>query len=90
MLETITELFPSYNAKGMISFSSLFVEKLPSHRDYQQCAVPEKQDIMKVLWGQCSPVGLNAYKQPLLIHPPLSFLLFLIPLRVLSTKNSFH
>ncbi|KAK1333645.1 hypothetical protein QTO34_006030 [Cnephaeus nilssonii] len=29
------------------SFSSLFVEKLPSHRDYQQCAVPEKQDIMK-------------------------------------------
>ncbi|XP_042765179.1 AMSH-like protease isoform X3 [Panthera leo] len=28
---------------------SLFVEKLPSHRDYQQCAVPEKQDIMKKL-----------------------------------------
>nr|KAF6425805.1 STAM binding protein like 1 [Molossus molossus] len=30
-------------------FITLFVEKLPSHRDYQQCAVPEKQDIMKVL-----------------------------------------
>ncbi|XP_045424724.1 AMSH-like protease isoform X2 [Lemur catta] len=28
-------------------FITLFVEKLPSHRDYQQCAVPEKQDIMK-------------------------------------------
>ncbi|MXQ80532.1 hypothetical protein E5288_WYG008960 [Bos mutus] len=27
----------------------LFVEKLPNHRDYQQCAVPEKQDIMKKL-----------------------------------------
>ena len=28
---------------------SLFVEKLPSHRDYQQCsAIPEKQLIMKV------------------------------------------
>lgn len=34
--------------KGCVSFSSLFVEKLPGHRDYQQCAVPEKQDIMKV------------------------------------------
>ncbi|XP_037353210.1 AMSH-like protease isoform X3 [Talpa occidentalis] len=30
-------------------FITLFVEKLPSHRDYQQCAVPEKQDIMKKL-----------------------------------------
>uniref|UniRef100_A0A8C5RBW7 STAM binding protein like 1 n=1 Tax=Laticauda laticaudata TaxID=8630 RepID=A0A8C5RBW7_LATLA len=28
-------------------FITLFVEKLPCHRDYQQCAVPEKQDIMK-------------------------------------------
>ncbi|EGV91930.1 AMSH-like protease [Cricetulus griseus] len=28
-------------------FITLFVEKLPSHRDYQQCEVPEKQDIMK-------------------------------------------
>nr|KAF6459119.1 STAM binding protein like 1 [Rousettus aegyptiacus] len=28
-------------------FITLFVEKLPGHRDYQQCAVPEKQDIMK-------------------------------------------
>lgn len=27
---------------------SLFVEKLPAHRDYQQCSVPEKQLIMKV------------------------------------------
>ncbi|XP_043836220.1 AMSH-like protease isoform X2 [Dromiciops gliroides] len=30
-------------------FITLFVEKLPSHRDYQQCAIPEKQDIMKKL-----------------------------------------
>ncbi|XP_040831689.1 AMSH-like protease isoform X2 [Ochotona curzoniae] len=30
-------------------FITLFVEKLPSHRDYQQCAVPEKQDIIKKL-----------------------------------------
>ncbi|XP_060041417.1 AMSH-like protease isoform X2 [Erinaceus europaeus] len=28
---------------------TLFVEKLPNHRDYQQCEVPEKQDIMKKL-----------------------------------------
>ncbi|XP_039990613.1 AMSH-like protease isoform X3 [Xiphias gladius] len=28
-------------------FITLFVEKLPSHRDYQQCSVPEKQLIMK-------------------------------------------
>ncbi|XP_069467371.1 AMSH-like protease isoform X3 [Ambystoma mexicanum] len=30
-------------------FITLFVEKLPTHRDYAQCAVPEKQDIMKKL-----------------------------------------
>ncbi|XP_020829273.1 AMSH-like protease isoform X1 [Phascolarctos cinereus] len=30
-------------------FITLFVEKLPSHRDYQQCVIPEKQDIMKKL-----------------------------------------
>ncbi|XP_056651436.1 AMSH-like protease isoform X2 [Monodelphis domestica] len=30
-------------------FITLFVEKLPGHRDYQQCAIPEKQDIMKKL-----------------------------------------
>ncbi|KAF4085223.1 hypothetical protein AMELA_G00114650 [Ameiurus melas] len=30
-------------------FITLFVEKLPSHRDYQQCNVPEKQVIMKKL-----------------------------------------
>ncbi|XP_029465680.1 AMSH-like protease isoform X2 [Rhinatrema bivittatum] len=30
-------------------FIILFVEKLPNHRDYRQCAVPEKQDIMKKL-----------------------------------------
>lgn len=29
-------------------FITLFVEKLPSHRDYHQCAVPEKQVIIKV------------------------------------------
>ncbi|KFP07182.1 AMSH-like protease, partial [Phaethon lepturus] len=28
-------------------FITLFVEKLPSHRDYHQCAVPEKQVIIK-------------------------------------------
>ncbi|NXC15976.1 STALP protease, partial [Corythaeola cristata] len=28
-------------------FITLFVEKLPSHRDYHQCAIPEKQDIIK-------------------------------------------
>uniref|UniRef100_A0A9J8CRB3 STAM binding protein like 1 n=2 Tax=Cyprinus carpio TaxID=7962 RepID=A0A9J8CRB3_CYPCA len=33
-------------------FITLFVEKLPSHRDYQQCNVPEKQVIMKV--NMCS------------------------------------
>lgn len=32
----------------LLSLRSLFVEKLPSHRDYQQCNVPEKQVIMKV------------------------------------------
>ncbi|XP_067343785.1 AMSH-like protease isoform X3 [Channa argus] len=30
-------------------FITLFVEKLPSHREYQQCSVPEKQLIMKKL-----------------------------------------
>ncbi|NXK83798.1 STALP protease, partial [Amazona guildingii] len=30
-------------------FITLFVEKLPNHRDYHQCAVPEKQDIIKKL-----------------------------------------
>ncbi|NXH11063.1 STALP protease, partial [Bucco capensis] len=30
-------------------FITLFVEKLPSHRDYHQCAVPEKQFIIKKL-----------------------------------------
>uniref|UniRef100_A0A665VEF5 MPN domain-containing protein n=1 Tax=Echeneis naucrates TaxID=173247 RepID=A0A665VEF5_ECHNA len=30
-------------------FITLFVEKLPGHRDYQQCNVPEKQLIMKKL-----------------------------------------
>ncbi|XP_030631325.1 AMSH-like protease [Chanos chanos] len=30
-------------------FITLFVEKLPTHRDYQQCNVPEKQVIMKKL-----------------------------------------
>ncbi|TRZ03659.1 hypothetical protein DNTS_007796, partial [Danionella cerebrum] len=28
-------------------FITLFVEKLPRHRDYQHCNVPEKQVIMK-------------------------------------------
>ncbi|XP_073722897.1 AMSH-like protease isoform X1 [Misgurnus anguillicaudatus] len=30
-------------------FITLFVEKLPTHRDYQQCNIPEKQVIMKKL-----------------------------------------
>ncbi|XP_056153457.1 AMSH-like protease [Lampris incognitus] len=30
-------------------FITLFVEKLPKHRDYQQCSVPEKRLIMKKL-----------------------------------------
>uniref|UniRef100_A0A673BPK8 STAM binding protein-like 1 n=1 Tax=Sphaeramia orbicularis TaxID=375764 RepID=A0A673BPK8_9TELE len=30
-------------------FITLFVEKLPTHRDYQQCSIPEKQLIMKKL-----------------------------------------
>ncbi|KAG8552383.1 hypothetical protein GDO81_004505 [Engystomops pustulosus] len=29
-------------------FITLFVEKLPNHRDYQQCEIPEKQVILKV------------------------------------------
>lgn len=42
---------PLTKANTCVSFSRLFVEKLPSHRDYHQCAVPEKQDIIKVgLW----------------------------------------
>ncbi|NXY89417.1 STALP protease, partial [Alcedo cyanopectus] len=31
-------------------FITLFVEKLPSHRDYHQCVVPEKQDVIKVAY----------------------------------------
>ncbi|OXB54590.1 hypothetical protein ASZ78_004091, partial [Callipepla squamata] len=31
-------------------FITLFVEKLPSHRDYHQCAVPEKQVIIKLFF----------------------------------------
>ncbi|KAM7381021.1 hypothetical protein PAMA_012046 [Pampus argenteus] len=30
-------------------FITLFVEKLPAHRDYQQCSVPDKQLIMRKL-----------------------------------------
>ncbi|XP_067858628.1 AMSH-like protease [Heptranchias perlo] len=30
-------------------FITLFVEKLPKHRHYQTCAIPEKQDILKKL-----------------------------------------
>nr|DBA15210.1 TPA: hypothetical protein GDO54_004454 [Pyxicephalus adspersus] len=30
-------------------FITLFVEKLPHHRDYQQCEIPEKQDILQKL-----------------------------------------
>ncbi|XP_053307093.1 AMSH-like protease [Spea bombifrons] len=30
-------------------FITLFVEKLPQHRDYHQCEIPEKQDILKKL-----------------------------------------
>ncbi|CAL8302603.1 unnamed protein product [Lota lota] len=36
-------------------FITLFVEKLPSHRDYQQCSVPEKQLIMKKLQDVAFP-----------------------------------
>ncbi|KAG7492705.1 hypothetical protein MATL_G00017660 [Megalops atlanticus] len=36
-------------------FITLFVEKLPSHRDYQQCSVPEKQVIMKKLQDVAFP-----------------------------------
>uniref|UniRef100_W5KK33 STAM binding protein like 1 n=1 Tax=Astyanax mexicanus TaxID=7994 RepID=W5KK33_ASTMX len=39
-------------------FITLFVEKLPSHRDYQQCSVPEKQVIMK-------PVSVTACEEQL-------------------------
>uniref|UniRef100_A0A3B3DLP2 STAM binding protein-like 1 n=1 Tax=Oryzias melastigma TaxID=30732 RepID=A0A3B3DLP2_ORYME len=37
-------------------FITLFVEKLPSHKDYQQCsAIPEKQFIMKKLQEEAFP-----------------------------------
>ncbi|XP_014034770.1 AMSH-like protease isoform X2 [Salmo salar] len=36
-------------------FITLFVEKLPSHRDYQQCSVPEKQVIIKKLQDVAFP-----------------------------------
>ncbi|XP_053197615.1 AMSH-like protease [Scomber japonicus] len=36
-------------------FITLFVEKLPAHRDYQQCSVPEKQLIMKKLQDVAFP-----------------------------------
>ncbi|KAL0984131.1 hypothetical protein UPYG_G00137500 [Umbra pygmaea] len=36
-------------------FITLFVEKLPSHREYQQCSVPEKQVIMKKLQDVAFP-----------------------------------
>ncbi|XP_056433414.1 AMSH-like protease [Gadus chalcogrammus] len=36
-------------------FITLFVEKLPSHRDYHQCSVPEKQLIMKKLQDVAFP-----------------------------------
>ncbi|KAJ4919966.1 hypothetical protein JOQ06_000203 [Pogonophryne albipinna] len=32
-----------------VLYNNLFVEKLPAHRDYQQCSLPEKQLIMKKL-----------------------------------------
>ncbi|KAK1881744.1 AMSH-like protease [Dissostichus eleginoides] len=37
------------NDSNVNLYSSLFVEKLPAHRDYQQCSLPEKQLIMKKL-----------------------------------------
>ncbi|XP_064780312.1 AMSH-like protease isoform X1 [Oncorhynchus masou masou] len=36
-------------------FITLFVEKLPSHRDYRECSVPEKQVIMKKLQDVAFP-----------------------------------
>ncbi|KAJ8284838.1 hypothetical protein COCON_G00036880 [Conger conger] len=36
-------------------FITLFVEKLPSHRDYQHCSIPEKQVIMKTLQDVAFP-----------------------------------
>ncbi|KAJ7987743.1 hypothetical protein DPEC_G00329660 [Dallia pectoralis] len=36
-------------------FITLFVEKLPGHREYQQCNVPEKQVIMKKLQDVAFP-----------------------------------
>ncbi|XP_067408902.1 AMSH-like protease isoform X4 [Emydura macquarii macquarii] len=46
-------------------FITLFVEKLPNHRDYQQCAVPEKQDIMK---NKCKAEFLKKVEQQRLIE----------------------
>ncbi|KAJ6653585.1 hypothetical protein lerEdw1_009083 [Lerista edwardsae] len=46
-------------------FITLFVEKLPCHRDYQQCAVPEKQDIMK---NKCKAEQLKKLEQQKLIE----------------------
>ncbi|XP_056651468.1 AMSH-like protease isoform X6 [Monodelphis domestica] len=40
-------------------FITLFVEKLPGHRDYQQCAIPEKQDIMKDRYNADFPQRLE-------------------------------
>ncbi|XP_034049887.1 AMSH-like protease isoform X2 [Thalassophryne amazonica] len=36
-------------------FITLFVEKLPTHRDYHQCSIPEKQLIMKKLQDVAFP-----------------------------------
>ncbi|XP_024913935.1 AMSH-like protease isoform X2 [Cynoglossus semilaevis] len=36
-------------------FITLFVEKLPKHRDYHQCSIPEKQLIMKKLQEEAFP-----------------------------------
>ena len=87
------ELFPPHNAEDVFSLCSLFVEKLPSHRDYQQCAVPEKQDIMKVGGVDAPPGDQMLQEAPLLISfssssassPPSSH-----PLGSSSTENSFH
>ncbi|XP_025907489.1 AMSH-like protease isoform X2 [Nothoprocta perdicaria] len=46
-------------------FITLFVEKLPSHRDYHQCAVPEKQDIFK---NKCKAEFLKKLEQQRLIE----------------------
>ncbi|XP_041830191.1 AMSH-like protease isoform X1 [Melanotaenia boesemani] len=55
-------------------FITLFVEKLPSHRDYQQCSsIPEKQLIMKVTLPRPPQSSLD------LLSPPQSSLDFLSP-----------